>query len=50
MIAAVAAPVLTEREAKAALALYGIPFVEERLATDRDGAIAAAQERGFRRC
>jgi len=47
LIAAVAAPVLTEREAKAALALYGIPFVEERLATDRDGAIVAARQLGF---
>jgi len=38
---------LTEREAKAALALYGIPCVEERLAADRDGAIAAAEVLGF---
>ncbi|MBV8119256.1 MAG: acetate--CoA ligase family protein [Alphaproteobacteria bacterium] len=47
LIAAAAAPVLTEREAKAALARYGISCVEERLATDRDGAIAAARALGF---
>jgi acyl-CoA synthetase (NDP forming) len=47
LIAAGAAPVLTEREARAALAPYGIPGVEERLATDRDGAIAAAAALSF---
>ena len=47
LIAAATAPVLTEREAKAALAPYGIPCVEERLATDRAGAIAAAQALGY---
>jgi len=47
LIAAAAAPVLTEREAKAALAPYGLPCVEERLASDRDGAIAAAAALGF---
>jgi acyl-CoA synthetase (NDP forming) len=47
MIAAAAAPVLSERQAKAALAEYGIPCVEERLAADRDGAVAAASVLGF---
>jgi acetate---CoA ligase (ADP-forming) len=47
LIAAAAAAALTEREAKAALALYGIPCVEERLAADRDRAIAAAEALGF---
>jgi acyl-CoA synthetase (NDP forming) len=47
VIAAAEAPLLTENEAKAALAAYGIPCVEERLATDRDGAIAAAAALGF---
>ena len=47
LIAAAAGAVLTEHEAKAALAPYGIPCVEERLATNRDGAIAAAVALGF---
>jgi len=47
LIAGAAAPTLTEREAKAAFAPYGIPCVEERLAADRDGAIAAAEALGF---
>ena len=47
LIAAAAAPAMTEREAKAALAPYGIPCVEERLAANRDGAIAAAEALGF---
>jgi acetyl-CoA synthetase len=47
LIAGTAAPALTEREAKAALATYGIPCVEERLSADRDGAIAAAEALGF---
>jgi acyl-CoA synthetase (NDP forming) len=47
LIAAATAPVLGEREAKAALARYGIPCVEERLATNRDGAVAAAASVGF---
>jgi len=47
LIAAAAATTMTEREAKAALAPYGIPCVEERLAADRDGAIAAAEVLGF---
>jgi len=47
LIAAAAVPILTEREAKAALAPYGIPCVEERLAADRDGAIAAAEALGY---
>jgi acetyl-CoA synthetase len=45
LIAATAASALTER--KAVFAAYGIPCVEERLATDRDGAIAAADELGY---
>ena len=47
LIAAAAAPALTEREAKAALAPYGIPCVAERHAANRDGAIAAAEALGF---
>ena len=47
LIAAAAAATLTEREAKAALGAYGIPCVEERLAADRDGAVAAAEALGF---
>jgi len=47
LLGAATAPVLTEREAKSVLALYGIPCVEERLATERNGAIAAAQALGF---
>jgi len=47
LLGAATAPVLTEREAKSVLALYGIPCVEERLATERNGTIAAAQALGF---
>jgi acetate---CoA ligase (ADP-forming) len=47
VIAAAAAPAMTEHEAKAALLAYGIPCVEERLAADRDGAVAAAKALGF---
>jgi acetyl-CoA synthetase len=47
LIAAAAGTVLTEREAKAALAPYGISCVEERLAADRDAAITAAEALGF---
>jgi acyl-CoA synthetase (NDP forming) len=44
---AASAPVLTERDAKAVLAPYGIPGVAEHLAADREGAIAAAEALGF---
>jgi acetate---CoA ligase (ADP-forming) len=46
-IAAAAGRALSEREAKAALAPYGIPCVAERLAVDRAGAMAAAEALGF---
>jgi acyl-CoA synthetase (NDP forming) len=39
--------VLTEREAKAALALYGIPVVPERLVTSAEEAARAAADLGF---
>ena len=39
--------VLTERESKAVLALYGIPVVAERLVANRSEAIAAAQALGM---
>lgn len=38
---------LVEREAKALLALYGIPTVRERLATTADEAVAAARAIGY---
>jgi len=38
---------LTEREAKAVLSLYGIPVVGERLTQDAAGAVAAAQALGY---
>ncbi len=47
LIAAAPAAALTERDARAAFTAYGIPCVEERLAADRDGAIAAAEALGF---
>jgi acyl-CoA synthetase (NDP forming) len=47
LITAARAPALSEREAKAALALYGISCVEERLAADREAAVAAAEALGF---
>lgn len=40
-------PVLTEREAKAVLAAYGIPVVTETLAADADAAVAAAEAAGY---
>jgi acyl-CoA synthetase (NDP forming) len=46
-LAAAGAAPLGEREAKAVLALYGIPGVDERLAADREQAIAAAETLGF---
>jgi acyl-CoA synthetase (NDP forming) len=47
MIAAAAGRTLTEREAKAALALYGVPVVGERLTGSADAAIAAAEALGY---
>ena len=47
LIAAASSPALGEHDAKAALATYGIPCVEEQLAIDRDGAIKAAEALGF---
>ncbi|HEY3109425.1 MAG TPA: acetate--CoA ligase family protein [Chloroflexota bacterium] len=41
------ATVLTEREGKQLLALYGIPVTHEALASTRGGAIAAGQQLGF---
>jgi len=38
---------LTEREAKAIVACYGVPVSGERLARDVDQAVAAAQELGY---
>jgi acyl-CoA synthetase (NDP forming) len=38
---------LTEREAKQALACYGVPVVEERLAAGADEAAAAARSLGY---
>jgi acyl-CoA synthetase (NDP forming) len=40
-------PVLTEREAKAVLAAYGVPVVQEVLATDAAAAVAAADRAGY---
>ncbi|MDE2581116.1 MAG: acetate--CoA ligase family protein, partial [Rhodospirillales bacterium] len=42
LIAQAGGRALTEREAKAALALYGVPVVGERLARSADEAVAAA--------
>ncbi|WP_217362830.1 acetate--CoA ligase family protein [Roseicella sp. DB1501] len=42
-----AGPALTEREAKAVLAAYGVPVVEERLAADAEAAVAAAAALGY---
>jgi acetate---CoA ligase (ADP-forming) len=47
LIAAGSSPALGEHDAKAALAAYGIPCVEERLATNPDNAIAAGEALGF---
>src|SRR5262245_15529300 len=47
LIDAAASDVLTERESKALLALYGIPVTRERLATTAEAAVAAAGEIGY---
>ncbi|MFH5924374.1 acetate--CoA ligase family protein [Roseomonas xinghualingensis] len=39
--------VLTEREAKAVLAAYGVPVVSEVLAADAEAAVAAAEQAGY---
>jgi acyl-CoA synthetase (NDP forming) len=46
-IIAEAGDLLTERQAKRALAAYGVPVVEERLARSTDEAAAAARAIGF---
>ncbi|HTV89368.1 MAG TPA: acetate--CoA ligase family protein [Stellaceae bacterium] len=47
LITNAASTALSEREAKAALAPYGVPCVAERLARCRDAAIAAAEALGY---
>jgi acyl-CoA synthetase (NDP forming) len=47
LIAAAAGRTLTEREAKAVLALYGVPVVGERLAQSADAAVNAAAALGY---
>jgi acetyl-CoA synthetase len=47
LITAASSAALNERDAKAALAAYGIPCVDEHLAGDRDDAIKAADALGF---
>lgn len=46
LIAAAGGRTLTEREAKAALALYGVPVVGERLVQTAEEAVAAAEALG----
>lgn len=46
-LAAETTPVLTEREAKTLLAVYGVPVVTETLVQDVAGAVAAAEAIGF---
>jgi acyl-CoA synthetase (NDP forming) len=46
-IAAASGPTLTEREAKAVLALYGVPVVGERLTNSADEAVNAAAALGY---
>ena len=47
LIAAATGQTLTEREAKAVLALYGVPVVGERLARSADDAVNAAALLGY---
>jgi acetyl-CoA synthetase len=47
IIAAADGRTLTEREAKSALALYGVPVVGERLTQSAESAVAAAEALGF---
>ncbi len=47
LIASAGGRTLTEREAKAVLALYGVPVVGERLAQTSDDAVNAAAALGF---
>ncbi len=47
LIAATKGRTLTEREAKAALALYGVPVVGEHLSQTADEAVAAADRLGY---
>jgi len=47
LIAAAAGRTLTEREAKAVLALYGVPVVGEQLAPSADAAVNAAAALGY---
>jgi acyl-CoA synthetase (NDP forming) len=47
MIAAPESRTLTEREAKAVLALYDVPVVQEHLAGSADEAVAAAEALGY---
>src|SRR6185369_9554496 len=47
LISQAAGKVLTERESKAVLALYGIPVIEEKLVTSRADAMVAAEALGM---
>ena len=47
LLDAAAGTTLTEREAKAVLAAYGVPVVGERLVADAEAAVAAAETLGF---
>ncbi len=47
LLDAAAGTTLTEREAKAVLAAYGVPVVGERLVGDAEAAVAAAEALGF---
>jgi acyl-CoA synthetase (NDP forming) len=47
LIAAASGQTLTEREAKAVLALYGVPVVGERLTRSADDAVNAAASLGY---
>ena len=47
LLDAAAGGMLTEREAKAVLAAYGVPVVGERLVTDAEAAVAAAEALGY---